>query len=47
MYVTCVRWHHAGLTAGNKYKVYGRSKYGIIVRNDFGMMLTYADEFFA
>lgn len=46
-YVTCVKPVYAELTEGNHYKVYGESNTGIIIRNDFGLLLTYEKCYFS
>lgn len=45
-HVVCVKPIYAELTEGDQYKVYGEYDKGVIVRNDFGLLLTYGKDFF-
>lgn len=45
-FVVCAKSRYAELTAGNKYRIYGHSKRGIILRNDSGLLVAYQREYF-
>lgn len=47
MRVICVKGQYAELTEGARYRVYGFSGRGLVVRNDAGLLLAYGNEFFA